>query len=286
VHGWHNGGHDNDYPNYITDPRQGGDAVFKKQVETFQKDGGNVLLYYSGRLIDKASDYYKKGEGKKVAVRDNTGTEVSDAYRFRGPGTFTGSYDSRTFTVGEFRHPKWQRRLLDMADQAFSFGVKSIFYDQMGWGDAPNWDLTKEFPIPNLRTAADKSKLLGMLHDYIDKRDKNMAIGIELLADVTAMQVDYIHSRYGATEVLNAGWEGRGEKPRTTNFIDWFRFTFPEIIMSDRDIRDDRDIERRVNHTVLKGLRNDVEIYRARALIDETPHYQQYLAKINRLKDK
>ena len=107
-----------------------------------------------------------------------------------------------------------------------------------------------------------------------------------LLSDVTAMQVDYIHGRYGATEVLNSDWEAKGEKPRTTNFIDWFRYTFPEIILSDRDIRDDTDIERRVNHTVLKGLRNDVEIYRCRALIDETPHYQEYLTKINQLKDR
>jgi hypothetical protein len=100
------------------------------------------------------------------------------------------------------------------------------------------------------------------------------------------MQVDYIHSRYGATDVLNADWEAKGEKPRSTNFIDWFRYTFPEIIMSDRDIRDDTDIERRVNHTVLKGLRNDVEIYRCRALIDETPHYQAYLAQINQFKER
>ena len=37
---------------------------------------------------------------------------------------------------------------------------------------------------------------------------------------------------------------------------------------------------------MLKGLRNDVEIYRCRALIDETPHYQAYLTQINQLKDR
>lgn len=286
VHGWHKGGHDNDYPNYITDPKQGGDAVIKKQIAEFQKNGGAVLWYYSGRLIDKTSDYYKTGAGKKIAIRDNTGSEVNDSYRFRGPGTFTGFYDSRTLTVADFRTTEWRKELRKMADQTIAFGAKSVFYDQMGSGDASNWDLSKEFPIPNLRSIADKSRVMKEMHDYINKKNPEVAIGIELLADITAMQVDYIHSRYGATDVLNADWEAKGEKPRTYNFIDWFRFTFPEIILSDRDIRDDTDIKRRVNHTVLKGLRNDVEIYRCRALIDETPHYQEYLKKINQLKDK
>ena len=237
-------------------------------------------------MIDKASDFYRFNGGNKLVIRDNTGSEVNDSYRFRGPGTFTGSFDSRTFAVSEFRNPLWINELKKMADQAISFGAKSVFYDQMGSGEQPNWDLSKEFPIPTVKTIGVKGKVLGELHDYIDKKDKNIAIGIELLSDVTAMQVDYIHGRYGATEVLNPDWEVRGEKPRTTNFIDWFRYTFPEIILSDRDIRDDSDIERRVNHTVLKGLRNDVEIYRCRALIDETPHYQEYLTKINQLKDR
>jgi hypothetical protein len=286
VHGWHNGGHDNDYPNYIADPLQGGDAELKKQIAAFQKDGGAVLWYYSGRLIDKASDFYKKGIGSKLVIRDNTGSEVNDAYRFRGPGTFTGSFDSRTFAISEFRNPAWIKELKKMADQAIAYGAKSVFYDQMGSGEQPHWDLSKEFPIPTMKTIGVKAKVLGELHDYINQKGPNLAIGIELLSDVTAMQVDYVHSRYGATEVLNPDWEAKGEKPRSTNFIDWFRYTFPEIILSDRDIRDDTDIERRVNHTVLKGLRNDVEIYRCRALIDETPHYQEYLTKINQLKDR
>ena len=95
-----------------------------------------------------------------------------------------------------------------------------------------------------------------------------------------------MHARYGATDVLNRDWEARKEKPRTNNFIDWFRYAFPEVILSDRDLRDDTDVQRRVNHTVLKGLRNDVEIYRCRGLIDETPVYFTHLTQVNRLKER
>jgi len=110
-----------------------------------------------------------------------------------------------------------------------------------------------------------------MVHEYIDGKDRNFAIGTEGITDVTARYVDFIHNLPAQSPV---------------NFIEWFRFTFPEAIISDREIRDDTDIERRVNLTVLRGLRNDIEIYRCRDLIDKTPHYQQYLAKANRLKDK
>lgn len=46
------------------------------------------------------------------------------------------------------------------------------------------------------------------------------------------------------------------------------------------------DVQRRVNHAVLKGLRNDVEIYRCRGLIDETPTYFAHLTQVNRLKER
>jgi hypothetical protein len=36
----------------------------------------------------------------------------------------------------------------------------------------------------------------------------------------------------------------------------------------------------------LKGLCNDIEIYRCRSLIDETPTYQAYLAKVNAIRNK
>ena len=37
---------------------------------------------------------------------------------------------------------------------------------------------------------------------------------------------------------------------------------------------------------MLKGLVNDIEIYRCRGLIDETPVYQAYLKKVNDIRDK
>ena len=41
-----------------------------------------------------------------------------------------------------------------------------------------------------------------------------------------------------------------------------------------------------MNLSVRVGFRNDIEIYRCRGLIDQTPVYQRYLAQVNRLRGK
>jgi hypothetical protein len=284
LHGWTRDGHDNYYPEYIPDEAQGGEKAFKQAVADFQANGGHVLLYYNGRLIDKATEYYKNA-GRGLTIKDSHGAEYQEAYRFRGAGSFTGSYANRTFAIADPAHPDWTKRIIGMADQALAYGCHSVFYDQMGAGDYPTWRTEGGYAIPQMTTAVDKARLLKAVKDHIRAKDPNMALGTELLSDCVAQHADYIHAQYGAAGVTN-DWEKTGTKPKSNHFIDLFRYTFPEVILSDREIRDDTDIERRVNHTVLKGLRNDVEIYRCRATISAAPHYQGYLAQVNALKDK
>ena len=273
---WWNSGMDNGYPDsyFVTDPQQGGDEGWRQAIADYRGNGGRLLLYFNGKLIDRTSDFYRIGGGKELCYRDNAGGEFAEQYRFVGPGTFTGHYNTRTFVVADTRSEVWRKLLVKMADRAIAFKTDGVFYDQLGYCEAgSNWDLSGEFPMPNTRVIADKAAALKMLHDHLDKNaDPDFAIGTEIFSDVTAQHVDYVHNLIGATG--------------PHDFTDWVRYTFPEIIFTDREIRDDTDIERRVNHTVLKGLRNDIEIFRCRDLIDKTPHYQQYLAKVNKLKDK
>ena len=95
-----------------------------------------------------------------------------------------------------------------------------------------------EFPIQNLRNVAGKADVLKMIHEYSDKKDEEFAIGTEGISDITAQHVDYVHS------VINC---------ETRNlFIDWFRYTFPEIILTDRGIDgDEPNIEWLVNQVRL-----------------------------------
>ncbi len=280
--GWWDRGMDNGYPDsyYVTDPDQGGDKAWKQAVADYKKDGGKVIMYFNGKLIDKETDYFLKGPGRDVCYKNSTGTEMNEAYKFPGEGTFAGDFNPRSFVVAVAKNPVWQAELKKMADRAFDLGANCVFYDQMGYAESfTNFDISKEFPIPDLCVIANKANAMKKIHDYIDTRDKDMAIGVEWITDVTSQNVDFVHGIFGA----GAGGTGTAH----TNFIEWFRYTFPEIIITDRDVDgDEEDLEWLTNRAVMLGLRQNVAVYRLRECIDKTPYYQEYLGKVNALTEK
>ncbi len=273
--GWWNEGMDRGNPAYSPDESQGGDEGWRKAIEKFKKSGQKLIMYYNGQLIDTESEFYKSGEGKRISYKSPSGTEVADQYRFSGMGSWLAEYQAVTFVMADTRHQVWRDKLVEMADRAHRNGANAVFYDQLGFGFQQKlpWDTSREFSVPNNRLIYDKGQTLKYLRDYLEKKyEPEFGFGTEQLADYTAQWVDFVHIT--------------GIRHGKENFSELFRYTFPEVIFSDRNIRDDTDIERRVNMTLLKGLLNDIEIYRCRSLIDETPNYQAYLAKVNAIRNK
>ena len=318
--GWWKEGMDNGYPNYTIDDSQGGEEAWKQAISSFRygsnfrglKDGpmppeitatpeqndqskdrsasgipvhrpsvshrdtcgapvNRLLLYYNGRLIDVESDFYRSGGGSKVANKDNTGREFTEHYKFTGQGTTLGYYDSRTFVIADMSKRLWRDQLIAWADRAMDYGADAVFYDQLGVAEEfPNWDLSREYPVQDIFTGRYKADALKEIRDHIKAKDPEFALGTEWLSDCTSQFCDFVHIvEFTALP---------------ESFPEWFRYTFPEVVWSDRCVRDDNDVPRRVNNTLLKGLRNDIEVFRCRGLIDETPVYQAHLAKINALR--
>ena len=146
-----------------------------------------------------------------------------------------------------------------------------MFYDQLGVAEEfPNWDLSREYPVQDIFTGRYKADALREIRDHIKARNPEFALGTEWLSDCTSQFCDFVHIvEFTALP---------------ESFPEWFRYTFPEVVWSDRCVRDDNDVPRRVNNTLLKGLRNDIEVFRCRGLIDETPVYQEHLAKVNAIR--
>jgi hypothetical protein len=283
--GWTKYGHDNGYPDCRFDESQGGEKALKKHIREFQDAGGKVFLYFNGHLIDKTSTYYTS-DGAKVCAKDFQGNEYQECYRFGGMGTALRQFGYKTFVGACPSQERWFETLKEMIDLAFRINCDGVFFDQMGgWDNVQCCDPSHGHPIPFTTVGQAKSELLAKLRNYIKTQYPDKSFGTELLADVTAQHTDYIHNLWGACPKPDQT-PADGSVPHTVGFIDWFRYIFPEIILSDREIRDDTDIERRVNHALLKGLRSDVEIYRCRRTIAETPHYSAYLKQANRLRDK
>ena len=272
--GWWAEGMDHGNPDYSPDESQGGDAALKDAIAKYQADGSRLLLYYNGKLIDKESRFYRSGAGSRVCRHDNTGSELHEHYRFTGMGTWLGEYDARTFAVAKMMDPEWNEVLFSLQDRAYGLGASSVFFDQLGYIEkqSTDWDCTREYPVPDVFSIAKRAQMLKTLRDRYAEKAPEFALGAEGTVDVLAQYCDYTH-----------GYPANDGKERFMNF---FRYTFPELVFTDRGQRDDEDVYWHVNNTLLDGQRNDIEIYRCRDLIDDCPVYQEYLRKVNAIKSK
>ncbi len=282
--GWYKGGHDNDYPNYTVSEDLGGYEVLKQNIAEFKRRGGKVILYSNGQLIDRNSDYYLNGNGKKVSVKDHNGNEQQEFYGFSGRGIFNKRYGNRTFVTGCSASEDWCKQLMKVVDTAAELGCDGVFYDQLGTSAYLCCDPTHGHPVPFFGIMNARRDLVKKLREYA--KSKGLHFGIELITDITAQHTDYIHTLAGGATVTDPLWEKKGEKPNVMINMDWFRYIFPEVIISNREIRDDTDIERRVNRMIMQNLISDVEIYRCQKTIAEAPHYQEYLGKANAFRKK
>lgn len=272
--GWWAEGMDHGNPDYSPDETQGGDAALKEVIAQYQANGNHLILYYNGKLIDRESRFYRSGMGPKVARHDNTGSEILERYKFTGMGTWLGEYDQRTFAVATMMDPEWNKVLFGLQDRAHELGAHSVFFDQLGYieSESTDWDTSREYPVPDVFGIAKRMECLKLLRDRYSESDPDFALGAEGSVDALAQYCDYTHG-YPANDGPN-------------RWMRFYRYVFPEIVFTDRGLRDDVDVPRHVNNTILDGQRNDIEIYRCRDVISDCPVYQAYLAQANAIKER
>lgn len=284
--GWTAEGMDSGYPVYSADPKLGGVKTLKENIRKVQAKGGKVILYFNGQLIDVESDYYRSGEGARVAIKRADGTEHRESYNFTNGGTFLRAFVNKTFVVACPACRPWLEILKRHVDFAVELGVDSVFFDQLGLLSYPCCDPSHGHPVPYTGIMQGKREMLKELYKYAKSRNPEMGVGIECTTDQTLQYTDFVHIFGFPAGVWNSDWREKGEKPRTLSASYLFKAAFPEAVISNRNIRDDSDVEFPVNQMLLLGSRSDVEIYRCRATIAETPHYQAYLAKANALRER
>lgn len=284
--GWTAAGMDSGYPVYSADPKLGGVKTLKENIRKVQAKGGKVILYFNGQLIDVESDYYRSGEGARVAIKRADGTEHRESYNFTNGGTFLRAFVNKTFVVACPACRSWLEILKRHVDFAVELGVDSVFFDQLGLLSYPCCDPSHGHPVPYTGIMQGKREMLKELYEYTKSRNPEMGVGIECTTDQTLQYTDFVHIFGFPAGVWNSDWREKGEKPRTLSASYLFKAAFPEAVISNRNIRDDSDVEFPVNQMLLLGSRSDVEIYRCRATIAETPHYQAYLAKANALRER
>jgi len=274
VFGWFKGGHDNGYPDYKPDDALGGEAALRKAIAEIQRRGGRVMLYANGHLIDVDTDYYRK-IGKRICLKTSQGSEYREAYKFAGDGTYLRNFGAREFVGACQTTPEWRERLIEIGRTMASLGPDCLFYDQMG-GVMPYlcFDPSHPHAGPALAQGPGKNANLAAMRRALIEGHAERAFGTEHVTDCLSRHVDFVHT---ATFGMSPAAEAAPEV---------FRYTFPEILCSSREIRDERDHERRMNWAFVFGWRFDVEIWRCRGDLRQAPAYGAYMAKLNALRDR
>lgn len=273
VFGWWKGRFDNGYPLYEPDPLLGGKDALKRAIKDIQGMGGRVALYTNGVLMDLKSDYYKE-TGHKISRKDIDGNEYLDHYRFANQGTILRSFGYKTFAEACQATEEWRDKLLENGRVKLSFDPDSIFYDQIGghhcWlcfdkthKHGSRGDLDPKYRAENFKA------MRGLLTG-------DQALGSENTVDLFAPYLDYHHG------CDPGNWYAENVFPQM------FLRTFPETIMTNRFIHDERpDYQLQLNFAFVMGYRFDVSIFRGRVMgIDGMNAYAAHIKKLIELKDR
>ncbi|MDD6735969.1 MAG: DUF6259 domain-containing protein [Clostridiales bacterium] len=262
---WWKEGMDNGYPNYEPDPDLGGGDMLKKAIEEINEMGGIVVLYANGHLIDASTDYYKN-EGIKYTVKDIERNEYREFYKFSNNGTLL-RYGHKTFATGCHGTEKWREKLLEIEKKHLSLGSNGTFFDQLGCCFNFCFDDTHEHgrridldPEFRLKTIKEMKKILG----------NDQYFGTEWTIDRISEEVDFVHGC------------GFGQNFSEDAYPYVFKYTFPDVLISNRFLHDEREgWKRDLNYAFTFGLIFDVSIYRGRAeSVNIVPEYAAYVKKL------
>lgn len=272
VFGWWKGRFDNGYPEYEPDPALGGKEELIAAIDEIHRLGGHVHLYTNGSLIDIKTDFYKK-IGKDICLTDLDGNERRDHYGFSNEGTMLRQYGYKSFVTACHCTDEWRKVTLDLAKLRLDLGADSVFYDQLCSCSKLCFD--SRHPHGN-RIDRDPQ---GRVDNVVAVREilpKNKAIGSEDVYDRISTLLDYNH---GCTY-------GMSYDPGAVPEL--FRETFPECIISNRYIHDEkRNWRKEWNYAFAFNLIFDVSMNRGRYFdISGYPETGKYLKEIIDLREK
>ncbi|MCL2059202.1 MAG: DUF6259 domain-containing protein [Oscillospiraceae bacterium] len=189
VFGWVKRGFDNGYPELDPDERLGGAEKLREAIAKVRAEGGKVLLYTQGRLIDLCTDFYKT-IGKDCCVVSEDGTPYKDEYSFNFEATL---YPNRLFALSCPSTYQWEDQLKQQIDIVMDLGANGLLYDQIG-ADAAYicFNENHEHESPDMAFHG-KIQLLDNLQKYAASKDPEFAIVGELTCDAFLHKLDFIH---------------------------------------------------------------------------------------------
>ena len=273
---WWKEGMDRAYPKY-EEPYPGAFKKLSENIEKVQKLGGRVILECNCHFMDRSSDFYKE-HGEFARMLDINGEEVSNTFVYPGYGEVRVTYGKKPFVYTCTGTELWRNQVLSQIKLLDELGADCTFADC--YGAFPCELCFNDKHEHGNRVDEDwkyKKKFFEEALAYCESKGKVFAT--EVVTDVAAGYSQFIH-----------GWDNVEFTLRGNHFPAMFRYTFPEVITTERGIRDaEGDFARRLRSSLVYGLRLDAELYVCRAHLDSTPLYaaaiKEYTDTLMKYKD-
>ena len=214
--GWANGGHDYLYPNYIPDDLLGGRTALKAAIARAHKRGFKIVVYANGTLIDSGTEYYRYEGNNTIALKEDRSAYTSSIRKYN-------SATPVVFTEASYSSKVWRKTMLDLALQAHELGADGILYDQVGVKIAVlNFSKTQDHILPQEPGTKYRYLMMHEIRTTLKKLNPEFVVMTEGVNDGVLTDIDYFH-----------GW-GDGTYPDTNAFPSLFKYTFPELVKTQR----------------------------------------------------
>ncbi|MBQ7661209.1 MAG: hypothetical protein IJS44_04070 [Clostridia bacterium] len=257
---WWKEGMDRNYPIY-TEPYEGAFKALSENIKKVQDMGGRVILECNCHFMDPKTDYYKTF-GDEVKLLDINGNEYRPSFVYSGRGEFRTHWGAVQFPLCCSGTARWRNQVLSQLRQMGDLGADCVFADC--YGGCPSQPCFNDKHEHGNRVDEDwiyHRKFFADAVDYCDKAGKVLAT--EIVTDIAASYTQFIHG------LINVDFKIKGDA-----FPALFRYTFPEVITTDRGIRaPEGDFAKQLRYALTHGVRLDAELYVCRAALDRDEAY-------------
>ncbi len=238
--GWTDGGHDRRYPIYEPDQAMGGEHALRRAIRRAHDAGQRVILYTNGQLLDMQTEWYAEF-GPQTAAVSERGEPFGETWaKYKDGAPRPMAYACQSCGT-------WSDKLLDLAKRVQSLGADGIIFDQLG-SCHPMLCFSERHghAKPTQAIGPGVAATLARVQRELHAIAPDFIVMVEHVTDGINQIVDLTHGC------------GVGFCPSPSGFPELLRFTFPEILATQRHPTPAMD-RNTANWACLYGFAHEVE---------------------------
>lgn len=268
---WWKEGMDRGYP-YYNEPFPGAYQKLKENIQKVRDMGGRVILECNCHFLDPSNEYYRQ-HGDELKIIDINGNDIRPnfvlgGFVYSGRGEIRITYGSKVFPIVCSCNQFWRDQVMKQMRLMNEMAPDCLFMDCYGQAPyQPCFNPKHEHGNRVDEEWVGHRKLFAEAEKYCAEQGR--VLGTEVVTDIAASYNQFVHG------LTNVSFE-----PSSKAFPQMFRYTFPDVITTDRGIRhSEGTFAKQFKWSLTMGLRLDAELYVCRCTIDNDPKYAEEIKK-------